>query len=164
MKSVFKDIPGYEGYQVNQLGDVKALNYGRMGFEKVMQPNKQKSKNGKYYWRIGLRKNGKTEKRLVHDLVAMTFLSNPNNYQMVNHKDENGLNNNIDNLEWCTNQYNARYSLAKRVGQYKNGKLIKIYEAIAAVKEDGFSREHVRDVCHGKRHSHKGYFWKFIDK
>ena len=164
MKAEFKDIPVYDGYQVNQLGEVKALNYGRMGFEKIMKPHKHKARNGKYYWRICLRKNGKTEKRLVHDLVAITFLPNPHNYPMVNHKDENGLNNDIDNLEWCTNQYNARYSLGKKVGQYKNGKLIKVYEAIAAVKEDGFSREHVRDVCHGRRKTHYGYSWKFIDK
>lgn len=164
MKAEFKDIPVYDGYQVNQLGEVKALNYGRMGFEKIMKPHKHKARNGKNYWRICLRKNGKTEKRLVHDLVAITFLPNPHNYPMVNHKDENGLNNDIDNLEWCTNQYNARYSLGKKVGQYKNGKLIKVYEAIAAVKEDGFSREHVRDVCHGRRKTHYGYSWKFIDK
>ena len=46
----------------------------------------------------------------VHRLVADAFIPNPNNYSQVNHKDENPLNNCVDNLEWCTNQYNAKYS------------------------------------------------------
>lgn len=52
--------------------------------------------------------NGKTE--YVHRLLAKTFLENPNNYSTVNHKDNNGLNNNIDNLEWCTTQDNLLHA------------------------------------------------------
>ena len=51
----------------------------------------------------------------VHRLVAMAFVNNPNpdKYKEVNHIDENKLNNNADNLEWCTRSYNQKY-YAKR--------------------------------------------------
>ena len=46
----------------------------------------------------------------IHRLVAESFIPNPNNYNQVNHKDENKHNNSVDNLEWCTSSYNIRYS------------------------------------------------------
>ena len=45
----------------------------------------------------------------IHRLVAETFIPNPNNYYCVNHKDENPLNNNVKNLEWCSINYNCNY-------------------------------------------------------
>ena len=50
----------------------------------------------------------------VHRLVASCFIDNPNNLPLVNHKDENPLNNNADNLEWCDHSYNTLYSIYKR--------------------------------------------------
>lgn len=48
----------------------------------------------------------------VHRIVAMAFLDNPNNYPIINHKDENPSNNHVDNLEWCTYKYNTNYGTA----------------------------------------------------
>lgn len=45
----------------------------------------------------------------IHRLVAKAFIDNPNKYEQVNHKDENKLNNNANNLEWCDLNYNINY-------------------------------------------------------
>ena len=69
--------------------------------------------NGYLYAMIPvLDKNGKYAYKniAIHRLVAESFIPNPNNYNQVNHKDENKHNNSVDNLEWCTSSYNIRYS------------------------------------------------------
>ena len=40
----------------------------------------------------------------------MGFISNPENYETINHKDCNKLNNSIENLEWCTRNYNTKHA------------------------------------------------------
>ena len=65
----------------------------------------------------------------VHRLVALAFIPNPNSLPCVNHKDENSLNNNINNLEWCTvaynNEYGTRNERAKKTIRNKMGKMVK---------------------------------------
>jgi len=101
----WEDIKGYEGlYQISNLGRVKSLPKFYQG-EKIL-----KSREDKYgYLYINLIKNKVKKSYKIHRLVAIAFISNNNNYPCVNHKDENKLNNNIDNLEWCTVTYNNRY-------------------------------------------------------
>ena len=110
---IWTDIKGYEGlYQVSNLGRVKSLPkftysrcYPQLRKEKLLKPRF----TGKHRNYAQVRFNdGKSYK--VHRLVAQTFIPNPNNLPLVNHKDENTFNNCVDNLEWCTNQYNCQYS------------------------------------------------------
>lgn len=120
---VWKDIKGFEGlYQVSNLGNIKHLPYsqpyiGRWGNlvirkkkELMLKPAPMKRSNG--YLGVTLYKNGKRCTRSVHRLVAEAFVPNPNNLPQVNHKDENKLNNESVNLEWCTSQYNINYGTA----------------------------------------------------
>lgn len=118
MEEIWKDISGYEGlYQVSNLGDVRSLNYRRSGELKLL---KQGNVHG--YKRVELSKNGKKKKYWVHRLVAITFISNPNNLPMVNHKDEDKTNNNVNNLEWCDAKYNVNYGTRnKRSSESKKG-------------------------------------------
>lgn len=118
-KEIWKMIPGYEGlYMVSSLGRVKSLNYHRTGVEKVLKPV------DKRYLRVRLfSKDGTNKLFSVHRLVAMAFIPNPDNLPEVNHKDENKLNNCVDNLEWCTRKYNANYGTAKqRWGEKQRGR------------------------------------------
>ena len=72
--------------------------------------------NNKGYAYVDLRINNKTHRRLVHRLVALTYIPNPKNLPFVNHKDFNPLNNNVENLEWCTASENIQYSVKR--GRY----------------------------------------------
>lgn len=115
MEEIWKDIKGFEGkYQVSNLGNVKSLNYRGHGYEKNLTP---KINNNGYAWYL-LSKENKTYPMLLHRLVAEAFIENLNKLPEVNHKDENPLNNNADNLEWCTRKYNATYSMDRHPERY----------------------------------------------
>ena len=67
---VWKDISGFENYQISNYGNVKSLNYGRTGKPKLLKP----TVSGKGYLQVRLSKFGKPNALLVHRLVAMAFV------------------------------------------------------------------------------------------
>lgn len=102
-KEVWRDVVGFEGkYMVSNDGRVKSLSYMRTGVERELK--QQTDKDGYKTVCIG----GSPKK--VHRLVALAFIPNPSDLPMINHKDENKTNNNVDNLEWCDSTYNNNYS------------------------------------------------------
>ena len=113
-KEIWKDIKGYEGlYMVSNLGNV----YSHLS-NKKMKPG-----NDRGYLKVNLSKDKKVKQFTVHRLVALAFLPNKNNYPCVNHKDENPSNNNVNNLEWCTYEYNNNYgSIKERISKTLKGK------------------------------------------
>ena len=110
MKEIWKDIPNYEGlYQVSNFGNVKSLVGYDHSIKKYVKREKLLTPSIGEYKKIQLFKNKKRSTYYIHRLVAQSFIDNPNNYKIINHKDENKLNFSIDNLEWCTYQYNRNY-------------------------------------------------------
>lgn len=110
MMEIWKDCKGYEGkYQVSNLGRVWSVK-GQKYLKGTILPSG--------YVHVHLTTpNGKRKKERLHRLVAIAFLDNPNNLPQVNHKDENKLNNCVDNLEWCNAKYNANYGTRnQRIG------------------------------------------------
>ena len=114
---VRKPVPGYEGYyEVDNLGRVFSVDRiirvndnGRIYDKPVHGVLLKQTNHSQGYKTVALTKNGKTKQEYVHRIVASTFIPNPDNLPVVNHKDEDKTNNFVDNLEWCTVSYNNTY-------------------------------------------------------
>lgn len=153
----WKVISNYDKYEISDTGIVR-----RCKNKKVLKYNK--TKGG--YLRVTLYKNGKSKHLSVHRLVAYHFIPNPNFLPEVNHKDNNPINNNVDNLEWCTTQYNSRYSKSKPVVQYTSkNNYIKIWWCIKQVEEElGIDRSSISRCCKGTQKTAGGYIWKYLER
>ncbi len=110
MMEIWKAIKGYEGfYEVSNYGNVRSLKYNKVKvMAKVFIGRKRM-----HYHGVHLRFGGKCETLKIHRLVAIAFIPNPENKPNINHVDSNRLNNNIDNLEWCTQKENIRHCISK---------------------------------------------------
>ena len=162
----WKDIKGYEGiYQISNKGRVKTLGNNR---------RKEKIREGiadnTGYKRISLCKNGKEKKYSIHRLVAQAFLPNPDNLPVVNHKDENKLNNNVENLEWCTQKYNVNYSSsngrpAKKIICIETNEIfVGIKDVINRMFDGKGSSSTIGEHLCGRNKSAYKYHFKYIDE
>lgn len=167
MNEEWRDIEGYEGlYQVSNLGRVKSLKYrGHEGCIGILTPRL----DGKEYETVALYKGGKVRNTKIHRLVAQAFIPNPNNYPQVNHKDEDKTNNNVDNLEWCTNEYNHNYgtrnervakSLSKKVICITTGEIFNSMRE--ACRKYDINTGRMTECCQGKRKTAGGYKWEYF--
>ena len=161
MKEIWKQIDGFDGYFVSNLGRVASKNCVLKQME---------NKDG--YLKVNIRKNNRQFTKTVHRLVASAFIPNDNSFPQVNHKDENKKNNCTTNLEWCDEKYNANYGTlisrlqeirGKRVLQIKCKIGIKEFISVSdASRETGISRSSISACCRGKRKSAGGFQWTYI--
>ena len=99
----WKDIINYENkYQVSNLGKVRSLLDCRGNILSVPRILKD-AKNNRNYHFVQLCKNGITKGFLVHRLVGMSFIDNPENKLTIDHIDKDKSNNQASNLRWATN-------------------------------------------------------------
>lgn len=103
---IWLDIPEYQGiYKISEKGDVVSLPRScKYGSRLEERPIKQNIKKG--YVTVPLSKNSHVRHWLVHRLVAITFIKNPNNLPQINHIDGDKTNNDVKNLEWCDRSHN----------------------------------------------------------
>ena len=170
-------------YEVSNTGKVRSVavwsdKYQRIIKRPVSKIKKQETtKDG--YKRVVLCYYGKHHHCAVHRLVAQAFIPNPNELPCVNHKDENTQNNNVDNLEWCSWEYNSNYgTLPKRISErmtanhpkskvvyqyYLDGTFITAYpSANEAARSIGTaSGNMITRACRGQAKTAGGYKWSY---
>ena len=175
INEIFKDVKGYEGYyEVSNLGRVRSTSYKGI---KILKPSITKSG----YLNVIFCINQKREHKLVHRLVAETFIPNPKNKPQVNHINGIKTDNRVENLEWCTASENGLHAykngLSKNVvWKYtgkpvakidkKTGQIIEKYRSMLSAKKiNGYSTcTNIARACHGKSKTAYGYKWEFIDR
>ena len=105
----WRKVIGYEDlYKVSNLGNIQRIG-SVIGVNKkyLNGYNLKPLDNGKGYLRIKLTENNKSKRIMLHRLIAEAFIDNPEKYNVVNHIDGNKYNNDIGNLEWCTQSQNC---------------------------------------------------------
>ena len=176
---VWKTYPGIDFLQVNQFGEVRTVDHyatrkdGRKQFVKGRILKQQRSKGGYMY--VSTHVNGKPVYLLIHRIVATCFIPNPNNYPEVNHKDNNRTNNNVDNLEFCTRQYNQDYrknfgtSAAEMFGRPtiavnpKTSEVFYFESQHEAARQLGFNSSSINNAIKGRRKTIRGHWFCYAD-
>ena len=171
IKEEWRHVPFFENkYMVSNKGKIVSLNFKMSGIKKEMSPWLHHG-----YKLVTLCMNGKTKQVPIHRLVAEAFIPNPNNYPIVNHKDENKLNNCADNLEWCTNEYNITYGTANQ-RRAEKGKVPILQMTVDSVfvrrfdsakeagKLLGIGHSSITAVCKGRQKTAYGFKWRYEDE
>lgn len=162
--------PGYEGlYEVSTSGVVRSTRSG--------EELKGWVQNGYLMVHLSNKKEGISKCASVHRLVAITHLPNTEDLPCINHKDENRLNNNLENLEWCDRTYNNAYGTRNErirktskqmslAGTHPCCKPVKcletniVYSSVAnASRATGVGRRSISNVLHGWAETAGGYHW-----
>lgn len=189
---IWKDIPGFEGiYLVSNYGRVKRLPLGKQWPYRRTHNNIRKLKVSKEgYYVVNLSKDNKVKWFGVHRLVAMAFIPNPLNLPWINHKNENKLDNHVDNLEWCDARYNTCYGsgrdkqrisrrlsdpinnsrkivgekLSKPVAMLDENGIVRVFPSITnAMKETGVAGGTIIKQCKGVAKSRRKTYWRYYD-
>lgn len=158
----------------NFLGKYKATEDGQIYSEYSQKFLKlTSSKNQSRYSRVGLVcGKGRRKTFAVHRLIALTFIENPENHPVVNHKDKNTRNNAVENLEWVTYSRNAKHSHetgrkvhTKPVQKLDlDGNLLQEFKSLKeAEKETGIDRRRICAVCRGRRLKTAGFRWRYTE-
>lgn len=178
-------------YQINYLGEVLSIHKHCDKKRRLYHTTKRylkhqtcKFKHTDFQYKfVILQKDGIRATKYIHSLLAEAFIPNPENKPSVYHIDGNTLNNNIDNLKWCSfsefreitekQRQTAKRNFApyvgagkKEINQYElDGTFVRHYNSLAeAHKLTGVNIGHLSEVLNGIRKTTGGYHWKFANK
>lgn len=178
-KEIWRAVVGYEGlYEVSNLGRVRSLErvVARSYHSSILCKSKimKQRLDAHGYYKISLSDEKHNHKSFfVHRIVASAFIPNPNNYPIINHKDQNPKNNYVCNLEWCTQKYNCNWAdrnerlaahFEKPIKQIKNEVVVKIWKSGSQIeRETGYKRRNIQKACNGEYgyKSPYGYKWEW---
>ena len=133
MQEIWKPIDGYEGrYEISNFGRLKSYLQDRNGKIKIGNKTFKGYRSALLY-----DADGNKSWIPIHRLVANAFIDNPMNLPQVNHKDENKENNHVENLEWCTNEYNHNYGTRNKRTSISNRCCPTTSKRIYSVDSDG---------------------------
>ena len=158
----WKPIPEHKTYLCSTTGKVKSLKTN-----KILKD----STSSRGYIEYCFSENGVRHVVFGHQLVAKTFIQNPENKKQINHKDGDKTNNNVNNLEWVTcseNQIHAHRILKTGAGGRNKRKILcienhKTYKSsIAAEKDTGIPNAWICSICKNKKKSARGLHFRYI--
>lgn len=190
MKEIWRPIAGYEGlYEVSSLGRIKCLprhhkNSGNGYITKEKIKAIRRDSRGKYVIVDLIKRDGSKRTRLVHRIVAETFIPNPMKKNTVNHINGVQHDNRVENLEWCSlseNHVHAVKTGLRKTGKdhpsfgkcgkeharsipvsmYSNGQIVSTYESLSLAAKDGFDPSAISKCARGIIKHHKGYNWRY---
>lgn len=158
----FVKIEGFENYEVSNLGKIRNIKTGI-----VLKPQLHSAG----YLMHALYGHGKKKFLLLHRIIATAFIDNPDEKPCVNHIDENKLNNDLSNLEWCTKrENNVHGTRIKRIAEKNSQKVIQLdlddnvlnvfKSMVQAERETGVPHQNISHCCNGKRKSACGFKWR----
>ena len=144
----------------------------------------KQQRDQKGYMRVSVTIDRRKKTYKVHREVAKAFLENASLLPQVNHKDGNKENNAVENLEWISNQNNARHAVrsglwvnvfegAQRENEKRKKPVIaylvdgeypctRYYESIREAERDIGTR-HITDVLKGKRRQANGWAFEYAN-
>jgi hypothetical protein len=159
-----KKISNYPNYLISKEGQVYSTKTNKI---KIAETNQ----NG--YCRIELLNDNGKKKFYIHRLVAEAYIPNPNNYSQVNHKDLNKHNNNVNNLEWCSEAMNMQHNAdnkpenCRKVIQLDPLDENKILGTFNSIKEASdktqINKTSIIHCCSGKYKKAGEFKWKYLN-
>jgi len=157
----WKIIPNLTKYEASTKGNIR---------NKKVQKNLSQRYNAKGYKIISLEYlNGQVTRFLVHRLVALTFLPNPNNHPIVDHKDKTRSNNNLDNLRWVDiveSNLNRNLKQDLRVVQKTlDNQVVKIWDSIRCITNElKYTKTNILKCCNSQISKYKNFKWEWYIK
>lgn len=162
-KEEFEHIEEYPDYLISSQGKVVSLKYKK---PRLLKPSKLR--HGYLSASLGNRDGFKH--KTVHRLVAIAFISNPENKKQVNHRDGDKENNHIENLEWVSNGENQQHAYdngmkpnARAVKQYSlEGSYMKTFKSSNEVERElNIGQQNISKACKGIYGHAGGFQWRY---